>query len=108
MDSSGKQPEKGVSIKPGEEPTVEECEEWCMSQSTALGCEYKLTPGAVFCRAHAYPLSKKTTLTRGRCSRIIPGGVFVLKKQEKSLQNKSKFKLAYKDINNYFIFSLLI
>ena len=85
MDSSGKQPEKGVSIKPGEEPTVEECEEWCMSQSTALGCEYKLTPGAVFCRAHAYPLSKKTTLTRGRCSRIIPGGVFVLKKQETRL-----------------------
>ena len=88
MDESGKQPEKGVSIKPGGVPTEEECEEWCMSQITALGCQYKLRPQTVICSALAAPLSKQTTLTQGRCSRIIPGGVFVLKKQEKSLQNK--------------------
>ena len=87
MDESGKQPEKGVSIKPGGVPTEEECEEWCMAQPTALGCEYKLTPSYATCSALAYPLSKQTNTaaSHGRCSRILPRGVFVLKNQEKSL-----------------------
>ena len=61
--------------------TDKECKDWCMTQLTALGCEYNHP----ICTAHTYPVSKQTKAgSLGSCFRIIPGGVFCLETTKKN------------------------